>query len=216
MKVANNKVRMTFPMRLHLLLSQAEFLGVEHIISWNSSGTQFTIYNQKEFVAKILPNMYKQSSFASFRRQLNAYGFKREFDTKNIFLNAQAFVYSHEFFRRDDPVACEYFCRRYSKNYVLMRELIANLDRPQKQGYEPSIVKSQIDIKSSHDCGKSNAESKPADDVLSSDSHSHHAVESDIILDELVSCVLDKNDISSNDYALSTMISSWDPLVEDL
>jgi len=117
-KASKKSNRLTFPIRLHGLLKQAEKFGVDHIISWNDDGTKFIIHNQKQFVAKILPNIFKQSKFASFRRQLNAYGFERVFIPNSLSKVGEGagalIVYTRENFTRDDPSACELITRRYS------------------------------------------------------------------------------------------------------
>lgn len=105
----SNRFRATFPYRLHCLLSNAAQLGVEDIVSWNSSGDKFVIHRQKEFVEKILPNVFKQSMFSSFRRQINAYGFEKEL--ANTY-KTPTLVYSHKYFKRDNPSACKQLKRR--------------------------------------------------------------------------------------------------------
>eukprot|EP00547_Thalassionema_nitzschioides_P004172 CAMPEP_0194213660 /NCGR_PEP_ID=MMETSP0156-20130528/14404_1 /TAXON_ID=33649 /ORGANISM="Thalassionema nitzschioides, Strain L26-B" /LENGTH=260 /DNA_ID=CAMNT_0038941741 /DNA_START=311 /DNA_END=1089 /DNA_ORIENTATION=- len=102
-----------FPFRLHDLLSQAERLGFEDIVSWDESGTKLLIHNHKKFVSKILPNAFRQSSFASFRRQMSAYGFVRESKEVN---KSKVLVYSNKFFRRDDIDKCWGISRRKRPN----------------------------------------------------------------------------------------------------
>ncbi|KAL0442607.1 UNVERIFIED_CONTAM: Heat stress transcription factor A-2b [Sesamum latifolium] len=47
------------------------------IISWNSTGTGFIIWDQNKFTAEILSRLFKSSNFSSFVYQLNNYGFKK-------------------------------------------------------------------------------------------------------------------------------------------
>ncbi|KAK4440085.1 Heat stress transcription factor A-9 [Sesamum alatum] len=47
------------------------------IISWNSTGTGFIIWDHNKFAAEILPRLFKSSNFSSFVYQLNNYGFKK-------------------------------------------------------------------------------------------------------------------------------------------
>mmetsp|Transcript_19416 Transcript_19416/g.28777 ORF Transcript_19416/g.28777 Transcript_19416/m.28777 type:complete len:274 (+) Transcript_19416:18-839(+) len=108
--------RTTFPYRLHRLLSQAVELGQDDIISWHPSGSKFIIHKQTEFIAKVLPNTFKQTKFASFRRQINAYKFEREPQQKNpTNITATNIVYSHPNFHRDYPQGCEKIVRRRAK-----------------------------------------------------------------------------------------------------
>mmetsp|Transcript_8181 Transcript_8181/g.12561 ORF Transcript_8181/g.12561 Transcript_8181/m.12561 type:complete len:275 (+) Transcript_8181:159-983(+) len=111
--------RLTFPFRLHAILTQAEKLGMSHVMSWHSSGLKFIIYNHHHFASKILPNVFKQSKFASFRRQLNAYGFHREIKMeKSMKSSKKVTVYSHEHFRRDDPDACRKIIRKRQRHAI--------------------------------------------------------------------------------------------------
>lgn len=100
--------RLTFPCRLHILLSKSLSLGFQDVISWDPQGTKFIIKNEDMFVRNILPTVFNQSSLSSFRRQLNAYGFKREKLTKK-----NVYVFSHNLFCRDDPSALKGIERNY-------------------------------------------------------------------------------------------------------
>lgn len=65
----------TFPMKLHLLLSQVEADGLADIISWQPHGRAFKIHDRNKFVETVMPNFFRQTKFESFRRQLCLYGF---------------------------------------------------------------------------------------------------------------------------------------------
>lgn len=105
---------LTFPFRLHNLLTQANQLGVDDIVSWDGSGTKLIIYDLDKFVSKILPTVFRQSQFASFRRQMNAYGYERETkSTRTIYSTPSTLiVYSHKNFHRDNIAACSKIIRR--------------------------------------------------------------------------------------------------------
>eukprot|EP00546_Thalassionema_frauenfeldii_P013678 CAMPEP_0178918250 /NCGR_PEP_ID=MMETSP0786-20121207/13726_1 /TAXON_ID=186022 /ORGANISM="Thalassionema frauenfeldii, Strain CCMP 1798" /LENGTH=295 /DNA_ID=CAMNT_0020591947 /DNA_START=213 /DNA_END=1100 /DNA_ORIENTATION=- len=105
---------LTFPFRLHNLLTQASQLGVDDIVSWDGSGTKLIIYDLEKFVSKILPTVFRQSQFASFRRQMNAYGYERETkSTRTVYSTpATLIVYSHKNFYRDNIAACSKIIRR--------------------------------------------------------------------------------------------------------
>lgn len=103
--------RKLFPFRLHQLLSEAEQRGVNDIIAWDTSGTKFIIHKPKELESKILKTFFNQSKIASFKRQLNAYGFKR-ISIPEIKESSKAMIYTHESFTRDDPSSCQRITRR--------------------------------------------------------------------------------------------------------
>mmetsp|Transcript_3099 Transcript_3099/g.4695 ORF Transcript_3099/g.4695 Transcript_3099/m.4695 type:complete len:256 (-) Transcript_3099:14-781(-) len=112
-KSSKKSNRLTFPVRLHGLLTQAPKFGVDHIISWDDEGTKFLIHDQDQFNYKILPNIFRQSKFASFRRQLNAYGFERVFVPSNLKICANI-AYFRKGFTRDSPRACKRISRQYA------------------------------------------------------------------------------------------------------
>lgn len=118
--------RKIFPLRLHELLSEAKAQGVSDIISWHPSGAKFIIHKPKELESKVLATFFNQSKIASFKRQLNAYGFKRE-SLPNKQEGVGAMLFSHEGFLRDDPSCCERITR---KNYSPMQSAnVIGIDR---------------------------------------------------------------------------------------
>lgn len=125
--------RVTFPRRLHILLSKSPSFGFEDIISWNYEGTKFIIKNENLFVRRILRTIFNQSSFSSFQRQLNAYGFKREKGPK--ISNKNCLVFSHKLFCRNDPTTIKDITRNYpnskrSKNeQIFVPDNAANTSR---------------------------------------------------------------------------------------
>jgi hypothetical protein len=66
-----------FPTRLHLMLSSAESEHFDHIVSWQPHGRSFKIHQPLRFATEVMPLWFQQTKFASFRRQLNLYGFSR-------------------------------------------------------------------------------------------------------------------------------------------
>jgi hypothetical protein len=83
-----------FPLKLHKLLSMVEMEGLSSIISWQAHGRAFKIHKPKDFLEKVMPIHFHQTKIASFRRQLNLYGFLRI--TKGLDKGA----YYHEYFLR--------------------------------------------------------------------------------------------------------------------
>lgn len=100
---------MTFPFQLHALLTKAETLGLDEVISWLPSGDKFVILKPNDFAQRVLPKVFRQTKFSSFKRQLNAYGFQREITSH---LELDKLVYYNDKFHRDRPTACGQISRR--------------------------------------------------------------------------------------------------------
>mmetsp|Transcript_11843 Transcript_11843/g.17381 ORF Transcript_11843/g.17381 Transcript_11843/m.17381 type:complete len:155 (-) Transcript_11843:73-537(-) len=88
-----------------------------------STGSKFIIHKREELVSKILPNIFKQSKFSSFTRQLNAYGFEKDYDMINQLMSSgvacTGIAYSHQDFQRDDLDACRRISRRRSNQSLI-------------------------------------------------------------------------------------------------
>mmetsp|Transcript_11902 Transcript_11902/g.16666 ORF Transcript_11902/g.16666 Transcript_11902/m.16666 type:complete len:385 (+) Transcript_11902:128-1282(+) len=94
-----HKGRRTFPMLLHEMLTKAEQEGFTDICSWQPHGRAFRIHKHTQFTEKIMPQLFRQSKWSSFQRQLNLYGFNRF--TAN---NPDKGAYYHEAFLRGNPL----------------------------------------------------------------------------------------------------------------
>lgn len=64
----------TFPVKLHMILSNPEF---EDVITWLPHGRSWTIHNHKAFEERVIPLYFRHVRFASFARQVNGWGFRR-------------------------------------------------------------------------------------------------------------------------------------------
>eukprot|EP00980_Cylindrotheca_fusiformis_P019411 scaffold6683_cov103-Cylindrotheca_fusiformis.AAC.3 len=65
----------SFPFRLFLLLKHAEEQGMDDIISWTEDGKGFKVHDPRKFESMFLAENFKMKKYASFTRQLCAYGF---------------------------------------------------------------------------------------------------------------------------------------------
>jgi len=83
----------TFPEKLYILLNNDKSGSVE----WFLNGRAFRILNVKVFTSKVIPKYFKQTSFRSFTRQINAYNFEK------VSHKISKFSYIHEFFQKENP-----------------------------------------------------------------------------------------------------------------
>eukprot|EP00546_Thalassionema_frauenfeldii_P009528 CAMPEP_0178908700 /NCGR_PEP_ID=MMETSP0786-20121207/8068_1 /TAXON_ID=186022 /ORGANISM="Thalassionema frauenfeldii, Strain CCMP 1798" /LENGTH=218 /DNA_ID=CAMNT_0020580631 /DNA_START=259 /DNA_END=915 /DNA_ORIENTATION=+ len=202
---ATKTTRANFPYRLHMLLSQAKELGVDNILSWHPSGTKFVIYNQGDFVTKILPTVFSQTKFASFRRQLNAYGFERELNPNKSSDSASFLIYSHIHFKRDDPQSCKTIPRR-RKNQFFWERVTGLCSATYKVPLFSSLTDDEKRSVSSNDSSTMTKSSKHRDNVLSATN--------DVVLDELASVAV-SGDMPPIECSSTDMIA-WDPKTESL
>jgi hypothetical protein len=70
-----------FPQKLYNLLENAEIEGYDHLIRWSPDGKSFKIHDNGKDTAivAILKQNFNQTRFKSFLRQLQLYGFERQF-----------------------------------------------------------------------------------------------------------------------------------------
>jgi hypothetical protein len=63
-----------FPVKLHRILSNAEFRDV---ITWLPHGRSWRVIKPKAFEERVIPLYFRHAKYASFMRQVNGWGFKR-------------------------------------------------------------------------------------------------------------------------------------------
>lgn len=96
-----------FPWKMHLLMDYVESKDKADIVSWIlPEGQCFKIHDKQRFEKEVMPLFFKASSYKSFQRNLNVWGF----ESKNIKDGERRVIY-HEFFRRKQPNLCQQMIR---------------------------------------------------------------------------------------------------------
>ncbi|CAJ1959988.1 unnamed protein product [Cylindrotheca closterium] len=113
----------SFPQQLFLLLQIAENSHQEDTISWAQDGKSFTVHDPNEFEKKMLVKYFQMKKYASFTRQLCAYGFSC------VRQGRKPGRYYHPIFARDDYNACNSITRGSGKAY-LKQSFTYTGDRP--------------------------------------------------------------------------------------
>lgn len=96
-------VKVPFPVVLYNMLEHIDLKEPQlaKIISWQPHGRCFVTHNPKKFEDEVLPRFFKQKHYASFRRQLNLWGFKRLTQS-----GPDNGAYYHEMFLRSKTYLC--------------------------------------------------------------------------------------------------------------
>lgn len=94
-----------FPGKLHDMLDYAEKEGLDHIVSWTSDGTAFTIHKPKEVIS-ILPMFFGHTKYRSFHRQLNMWSYRRVVD------GSHKGSFSHPYFIKGQKALCRTISRQ--------------------------------------------------------------------------------------------------------
>jgi len=101
--VTKGGVRVPFPVKLFQMLQHIDLHEPElsYIISWQPHGRCFITHDPLKMDELLLPRFFKQKQYASFRRQLNLWGFRRLSQK-----GADDGAYYHELFLRSKPYLC--------------------------------------------------------------------------------------------------------------
>jgi hypothetical protein len=67
------KTRVTFPMKLHAIMSNPEY---QHIIRWMPHGRSWKIIDKEQLASVVCYENFHHDSFGSFARSVNGWGFK--------------------------------------------------------------------------------------------------------------------------------------------
>ena len=65
--------RITFPMKLHSIISNPEY---KHIICWMPHGRSWKVLNKELLASVVCKGNFNHDSFESFTRSVNGWGFK--------------------------------------------------------------------------------------------------------------------------------------------
>lgn len=101
-------VKVPFPVKLFNMLKHIDLNEPElaKIISWQPHGRAFVAHDHKRFEKEVLPRFFDQKYWASFRRQLNLWGFRRLAQS-----GPDNGAYYNELFLRSKPFLCRSISR---------------------------------------------------------------------------------------------------------
>ena len=95
-----------FPIKLHELLEDAERMGFQDTVAWQSGGKSFKVLQKDLFSSAIMGRYFNQTKYKSFQRQLSMYGFRR------IHIGDKMGGYHHPMFKRGELDRCRLILRR--------------------------------------------------------------------------------------------------------
>ena len=101
-------VKKPFPVKLMDLLNHIdkEEPDLADIVSWQPNGKYFKVHDKASFEKQVQPRFFAQTSYTSFRRQLNLWNFKRVKRDSQYEDKSDVGSYYHPDFVRDDPYRC--------------------------------------------------------------------------------------------------------------
>jgi len=96
----------SFQNTLYSIISDQE-LKENPVVSWNSDGGSFIIWDRHAFVNVVIPSKFRHKTWKSFQRQLNLYGFKSRLlevsTTKRPAVKPKIYRHQMGYFHRDQP-----------------------------------------------------------------------------------------------------------------
>ncbi|KAJ8920599.1 hypothetical protein NQ315_004738, partial [Exocentrus adspersus] len=111
------QIAVSVPLFLRKLWKMVNDQEAEDIIGWNVTGDGFVIYDQLQFITKLLPKYFKHNNMASFIRQLNFYDFH-----KVSGIDKDEIQFTHSCFLRDLPETLVFIKRKCTS----LRSKLAN------------------------------------------------------------------------------------------
>jgi hypothetical protein len=87
------------------MMTYAEDVGLESIVSWVDKGRALQVNNSKCLVEEILPLFFKQTKYRSFQRQLNMWSFER------ILCGCNRGAFQHPYFIKGRIDLCQHQTR---------------------------------------------------------------------------------------------------------
>ena len=60
---------LSFPLKLHAMLEDADNDGFSNIVSWQAGDKSFKVHSADRFANEIMPRYFNQTKFKSFQRQ---------------------------------------------------------------------------------------------------------------------------------------------------
>jgi hypothetical protein len=66
---SSNDEGLSFPLKLHAMLDDAETKDFSHIVSWQPGNKSFRVHDVNAFGGEVMPQYFNQTKFKSFQRQ---------------------------------------------------------------------------------------------------------------------------------------------------
>lgn len=104
-----------FPWKLHAILNDPN-ISVQDIIGWMPSGKSFRVFSKDAFEKTVMPTYFTTSSYGSFQRSLNLWGFRVVSKGDH-----RGEVY-HEHFQRGRPELCNRMTRTKKKQEEVLKD----------------------------------------------------------------------------------------------
>mmetsp|Transcript_23890 Transcript_23890/g.56429 ORF Transcript_23890/g.56429 Transcript_23890/m.56429 type:complete len:521 (-) Transcript_23890:149-1711(-) len=130
----------SFPVKLHRLLAEAEKKGADDVVGWNDDGTAFSIYQPKVFAETWMKKYFLQTRYKSFQRQCNLYNFER------TTMGKIKGHYSHPFFLRTRPSLCTQIKRDRAPGTALQQAMAAKAASEKKAKKADTSVSGKSEI----------------------------------------------------------------------